>query len=153
MKKIHFVRCALIFSGIFNVARKMLITKDQSAIRCGFSTGRWADWVVINPHRPRVSDEGCGRIGPQPVWAVVQSADVVNICICVVCGLTFITKKGHVVGQSSCSTKDQSAATAVVQRSFQGGLGVVGHACRIQILSSRIRLASRATTLRRGHDR
>jgi len=31
--------------------------------------------------------------------------------------------------------------------------GGVGHACRIQILSSRIRLASRATALRRGHDR
>ncbi|VUX56259.1 protein of unknown function [uncultured Woeseiaceae bacterium] len=52
VKKIHFVRCALIFSGIFNVARKMLITKDQSAIRYGFSIGRWADWVVINPHPP-----------------------------------------------------------------------------------------------------
>jgi hypothetical protein len=31
--------------------------------------------------------------------------------------------------------------------------GCVRHACRIQILSSRIRLASRATALRRGHER
>ena len=85
--------------------------------------------------------------------AVAQSADAVNICICVACGLTFITETGHVVGQSSWSAKDQSAATAVVQRSFQGGLGCVAHACRIQILSSRIRLASRATALRRGHER
>ncbi len=34
-----------------------------------------------------------------------------------------------------------------------GGSGGVGYACRIQILSSRIRLARRATALRRGHDR
>ena len=55
--------------------------------------------------------------------------------------------------ESKLHTKDQSAPPTAVQRRLQGGLGIVGSARRIQILSSRIRLARRATALRRGRDR
>jgi hypothetical protein len=76
VKKIHFVRCALIFSGIFNVARKMLITKDQSAIRYGFSIGRWADWVVINPQQPPWHKEAS-----RADWAALDPLAVSRYCL------------------------------------------------------------------------